>query len=292
MLALVELMNRQLPAGVLTVVSGGREVGAATRGAPRHRQGHVHRLDRHRPRGSSRARPDNLARLTLELGGNDAGIVLPGTDPKAIAEDLFWGAFINTGQTCAALKRLYVHDYDLRRGRRRARRHGAGDADGQRAGRGQRARPAAEQAAVRHRRGLVEDARARGARIVTGGEPAPELGPLFYPATLVADIDNGEPLVDEEQFGPALPIIRYTDVDEAVAQGQRARAAWAPRSGAPTSPRPRGWPRGSRPAPSGSTSTAACNPLVPFGGVKGSGYGLEFGVEGLKAVAVPQVING
>ena len=52
----------------------------------------------------------NLARLTLELGGNDAGIVLPGADPKAIAEGLFWGAFINTGQTCAALKRLYVHE--------------------------------------------------------------------------------------------------------------------------------------------------------------------------------------
>jgi acyl-CoA reductase-like NAD-dependent aldehyde dehydrogenase len=52
---------------------------------------------------------DTVKRLTLELGGNDAGIVLPDVDPRAIAEGLFWGAFINTGQTCAALKRLYVH---------------------------------------------------------------------------------------------------------------------------------------------------------------------------------------
>ena len=52
---------------------------------------------------------DTLKRLTLELGGNDAGIVLPDVDPEAIADGLFWGAFINTGQTCAALKRLYVH---------------------------------------------------------------------------------------------------------------------------------------------------------------------------------------
>ena len=52
----------------------------------------------------------NLKRVTLELGGNDAGIVLPDADPKEIAERLFWGAFINNGQTCAALKRLYVHD--------------------------------------------------------------------------------------------------------------------------------------------------------------------------------------
>ena len=53
---------------------------------------------------------ETLKRLTLELGGNDAGIVLPDADPKQIAQGLFWGAFINNGQTCAALKRLYVHD--------------------------------------------------------------------------------------------------------------------------------------------------------------------------------------
>jgi phenylacetaldehyde dehydrogenase len=52
----------------------------------------------------------NLSRLTLELGGNDAGIVLPDVDPEAIAEGVFWGSFINNGQTCAALKRLYVPD--------------------------------------------------------------------------------------------------------------------------------------------------------------------------------------
>ena len=87
---------------------------------------------------------DTVKRLTLELGGNDAGIVLPDVDPKAIAEGLFWGAFINTGQTCAALKRLYVHTDvydDVVRGARRGRqRH----AHGPRAGRAERARPAAE----------------------------------------------------------------------------------------------------------------------------------------------------
>jgi len=57
-----------------------------------------------------RSAADGLARLTLELGGNDAGVVLPDVDPQAIAGDLFWGAFINTGQTCAALTRLYVHE--------------------------------------------------------------------------------------------------------------------------------------------------------------------------------------
>ncbi len=63
-------------------------------------------------RNSSRASAGNLARLTLELGGNDAGIVLPGTlmRPPSHRTSSSWGAFINTGQTCAAMKRLYVHD--------------------------------------------------------------------------------------------------------------------------------------------------------------------------------------
>ena len=108
-LALVEVFNRHLPDGVLTVVSGDREVGAAIAAHPG--------FDKIMFTGSTatgrrivESSASNLARLTLELGGNDAGIVLPGTDVSAIAENLFWGCFINTGQTCAALKRLYVHE--------------------------------------------------------------------------------------------------------------------------------------------------------------------------------------
>ena len=108
-LALLSVMNEVLPAGVLTGVSGGREVGARLASHPD--------VDKVMFTGSTatgrkiiEGSAGNLARLTLELGGNDAGIVLPGSDPAAIAEGLFWGAFINTGQTCAALKRLYVHD--------------------------------------------------------------------------------------------------------------------------------------------------------------------------------------
>lgn len=108
-LALAEIYNRHLPEGVLQVVSGGREVGAAMTAHPD--------LDKIMFTGSTatgrkiiESSSNNLARLTLELGGNDAGIVLPDTNVDAILENLFWGIFINTGQTCAALKRLYVHD--------------------------------------------------------------------------------------------------------------------------------------------------------------------------------------
>ncbi len=107
--ALVAVVNEVLPADVLTVVPGDGKVGAALTDHDG--------VDKVMFTGSTatgqsimRAAADNLARLTLELGGNDAGIVLEDADPKAIAADLFWGAFINTGQTCAAMKRLYVPD--------------------------------------------------------------------------------------------------------------------------------------------------------------------------------------
>ncbi len=107
-LALGEVLNSVLPDGVLTVVSGDGELGARLSSHPD--------IDKLMFTGSTatgqaiiRSSADTVKRLTLELGGNDAGIVLPNVDPVAIAEGLFWGAFINTGQTCAALKRLYVH---------------------------------------------------------------------------------------------------------------------------------------------------------------------------------------
>ncbi|MEZ3161230.1 aldehyde dehydrogenase family protein [Microbacterium sp. BWT-B31] len=289
-LALAELFNRHLPAGVLTVVSGDREVGAAIARHPD--------IDKIMFTGSTatgrrivEASAGSLARLTLELGGNDAGIVLPGTDPAAIAENLFWGCFINTGQTCAALKRLYVHDsvYDqvvqTLAGLAAATPMGRGLDEGNVLG------PLQNEAQFDIVRSLVDDARARGARIVTGGEPAPELGPLFYRPTVVADIDDGARLVDEEQFGPVIPVIRYTDVDDAVRRANASdqglgASVWSADVDAAVEVAKR--------LQAGTVwinQHGTLNPVVPFGGTKASGYGQEFGVAGLKAVAAPKVIS-
>ena len=290
-LAVGAILNQVLPAGVLTVLAGDRDLGAA--------------LTAHEAfgkimfTGSTRtgkaivaASADNLPRLTLELGGNDPGIVLPDVDPQAIAQDLFWGAFINTGQTCAALKRLYVHDdvYDdvVEALRAVASQVPMGPGIDESSALGPLT--TADQRDIVDR--LVEDAKAAGARIVLGGEPDRDAAGNFYPTTLVADIDPHAPLVVEEQFGPALPIVRYSDLDEVVglangldvglgasvwsADAARARAV-AARIEAGTV-----W----------INSHGGVHPMIPFGGIKGSGYGLEFGVEGLKAVAVPHVING
>ena len=290
-LALVDVLNSVLPADVLIAVSGGRDVGARLASHPD--------VDKIMFTGSTatgrriiESSAGNLARLTLELGGNDAGIVLPSADPQAIAQDLFWGAFINTGQTCAALKRLYVHDaiYDATVEAlaevARSTPMGNGLDEDNVLGPLQNK----QQFDIVNR--LVEDAKANGGRIVTGGSPATELGELFYPITLVADVSDGVALVDEEQFGPALPIIRYTDVDDAVASANRldvglGASVWAADRDEAVAVANR--------VHAGTVwinSHGGVHPMIPFGGVKGSGYGLEFGVEGLKAVSVPRIING
>ncbi len=128
--------------------------------------------------------------------------------------------------------------------------------------------------------------------MITGGSAATELGELFYPITLIADLKDGDPLVDEEQFGPALPIIRYSDVEDAIrsANGLETGLGASVWSSDPVQAR-----EIAARLEAGTVwinSHGGVHPMAPFGGVKASGYGLEFGVEGLKAVAVPQVING
>ncbi|WP_353111699.1 aldehyde dehydrogenase family protein [Microbacterium sp.] len=288
-LALLEVFNRHLPEGVLTGIAGDREVGAAIAGHPG--------LDKIMFTGSTatgrkivESSAGSLARLTLELGGNDAGIILPGADVAAIAENLFWGIFLNTGQTCAALKRLYVPDdlydevVDTLAGLAGAMPMGNGLQAGNVLG------PLQNQQQFDIVSRLVDDARSRGARIVTGGEAAPELGPLFYRTTIVADIDDGADLVDEEQFGPVVPVVLYSDVDDAV---RRANAS-TQGLGASVWGDPDEAVEVAKRVEAGTVwinNHGAINPAVPFGGAKQSGYGLEFGAHGLKAVAQPKVIS-
>ncbi|MHC9043686.1 aldehyde dehydrogenase family protein [Microbacterium saperdae] len=289
-LALAEIYNRHLPDGVLTVISGDREVGAAIAAHPD--------LDKIMFTGSTatgrrivEASAGSLARLTLELGGNDAGIILPGTDIEAIAENLFWGIFINTGQTCAALKRLYVHDSQYEQvvealaAMARTMPLGNGLDEGNVLG------PLQNEKQFDIVSALVDDARENGARIVAGGSAAPEHGPLFYQTTVVADISDGARLVDEEQFGPVIPVIRYSDVDDAV---RRANASTQGLGGSVWSQDVEAATAVARRVQAGTVwinQHGAINPHVPFGGIKASGYGQEFGVAGLKAVAAPKVIQ-
>lgn len=287
-LEMVRLINTVLPPGVLNTVSGNGMVGDALVRHP-----DVKKIMFTGSGATGRkiieASAGNMARLTLELGGNDAAIVLPDADPQAIAQGLFWGAFINMGQTCACAKRLYVHESQYEaviaalKAVTEAMPMGDGMQDGILLG------PVQNRMQFDKVCALVESARRDGARIVTGGQPKPDS--LFFPITLVADIKDGSPLVDEEQFGPVLPIISYSDVDQAIRNANRLDAALG------ASVWSSDLQEAQRVALQLQAGTVwinqhgAIHPMVPFGGIKGSGYGVEFGVEGLKAVTVPQVIS-
>lgn len=288
-LEMVRLMNTVLPAGVLNVISGDGKIGA---------QLIAHKgVDKVMFTGSTatgqriiEASKGNMARLTLECGGNDPAIILPGTDASKIAGDLFWGAFLNMGQTCACAKRLYVHEDDYEQvitaldAVAAQMPMGNGMEDGNVLG------PIQNEMQYNKVKALVEDAKAHGARIVRGGSPIEGAG-YFYPITLVADIDNGVRLVDEEQFGPILPIIKYKTIDEAIAKANDTESGlgasvWGTDVSEATKIAAR--------IDAGTVwinQHGAIHPMVPFGGAKHSGYGVEFGIEGLKAVTQPFVIS-
>ena len=287
-LEMVRLINQVLPPGVLNSVSGNGKIGAALTSHPD--------IDKIMFTGSEatgrriiEASSKNLAPITLELGGNDAAIVLPGTDANAIAEGLFWGAFLNMGQTCAAIKRLYVHedDYDsvVAALSEIARQMPIGDGMDENNLIG----PLQNNMQYSKVKELIEDARANGCDVMEFGNP-PESG-YFLPVTLVGNIQDGHRLVDEEQFGLALPIVRYKDVDDAVASANGLSVAL----GASV------WANSSEEAEKVAMKLEAgtiwinqhglVHPMVPFGGNKSSGYGVEFGLEGLKSVTQPRVIS-
>ncbi|MBN8938969.1 MAG: aldehyde dehydrogenase family protein [Rhizobiales bacterium] len=285
---LVELINEVLPAGVVNVVTGENEIGALMSSHPGiAKVSFTGSTPTGRKIMASAAA--TLKRLTLELGGNDAGIVLPDASPAEIAEGLFWSAFINNGQTCAALKRLYVHDsiYDAVCDELAAyaRKVVVGDGFAEDSVLG----PVQNRMQFDIVSAYVDEARAKGARILTGGEPAGGQG-YFYPVTLVADVDHGCRLVDNEQFGPALPIIRYHDVAEAVRKANDNAA------GLGGSVWGRDLEQARRVASQlecGSVwinKHGAIQPNAPFGGVKQSGIGVEFGAEGLKEFTTIQTV--
>lgn len=287
-LRLVQIINEVLPPGVVNIVTGDDatvNLGAAMAAHPDIRK-IVFTGSCATGQKVMRSAAETMKRLTLELGGNDAGIVLPDADPKAIAEGLFWGGFINNGQTCAAMKRLYVHesihdavcealvDYAAKIP------VGDGMAEGSVLG------PIQNRMQFDKVKRLVDDAKTRG-RVLLGGEPGEG---MFFPPTIIAGLKNGDPLVDEEQFGPVLPVIAYGDVEEAIAAANDSPnglggSLW-------TSNIEAGRKLAAR-LECGSVwinKHGAIQPNAPFGGVKSSGLGVEFAEEGLAEYTDIQVV--
>lgn len=158
----------------------------------------------------------SLKRVTLELGGNDAAIVLDDVDPKDIAAKLFAGAMINTGQVCLAIKRIYVHEsqYDAICTELAKLAEAAVVGDGMKPG--TQFGPLQNKTQFERVRELIEDTRRQG-KIIAGGKVT-EGGGYFIAPTIVRDIADDARLVREEQFGPIVPVLRYKTIDDVIAR--------------------------------------------------------------------------
>jgi acyl-CoA reductase-like NAD-dependent aldehyde dehydrogenase len=288
-LRLGELIREIFPRGTVNVLAGGDDVGQWMTEHPG--------IDKISFTGSvatgkkvMASAAGNLKRITLELGGNDPAIVLDDVDPKAIAPKLFFAAFVNSGQVCMAIKRIYAHEriYDALCEALAVEARKAIVGDG--------LDPATQLGPIQNRKqyervvGILEDTKRSGARILAGGELPARPG-YFMTPTIVTDIADDSRLVKEEQFGPIVPVLKFSNVDDAV------RRANDTRYGLSGSVWSNDTERAAAIAARLEVGTAwvnqhrATSAVVPFGGAKESGIGRQYSALGLKGYMEPRVVS-
>jgi acyl-CoA reductase-like NAD-dependent aldehyde dehydrogenase len=227
---------------------------------------------------------EKLLPLVLELGGKDPMLVLDDADIDVASSAAVWGAFMNAGQACLSVERCYVHrslyqPFLTASAQKTKKLHVASGTN-----------PQTDVGPLIHQRQLqvveahVQDAIARGARVVVGGTALPELGPNFYKPTVLADVTHEMRIMREETFGPVLPVMAFEDDEEALhlandSEFGLAASIWT-----------RNRRRGERLARRIQAGTVMVNDLIscfgiseaPHGGTKSSGMGRAHGRFGLE----------
>jgi len=283
-----ELSQQILPPGVLNVLCDENELGPALTSHP-----DIAKISFTGSTATGKkvlaASSGTLKRVTLELGGNDAAIVLDDVDAKFAAGKVFEGAMRNAGQICVAVKRAYVPDsiYDefCDEIARLANEMVVDDGANQ----GSQMGPVQNKQQFDKVSALIEDSKSRGT-VIAGGVPLDRAG-YFISPTIVRDIDDDAPLVREEQFGPVLPVLSYSDIHDLI---ERVNGAEYGLGGTV-------WgndiARANNVAMRITSGTVwinqlmAIDPRIPFRGLKQSGMGTEMGLEGLEEYTQAHVIN-
>ena len=274
-----ELAAGILPPGVLNVVTGSDRLGPWMTEHPG--------IDKVSFTGSTatgrrvmQSASATLKRVTLELGGNDPAIVMPDVDVEKVAEELFWAAFRNNGQICIATKRMYVHEdvYEPLKAAIVAYARTVKIGDG--AEQGTQIGPINNKPQYDRVLELIQDSRDKGYDFLIGGEAADVPG-YFIPVTIIDNPPEDSRIVQEEQFGPVLPLLKFDDVDEVIARANATDyglggSVWGTDEDQAMAIAER--------IASGTVwvnETQHLTPFAAFGGMKQSGVGVEGGVEGL-----------
>lgn len=287
-LKLGELLREVLPAGVLNVISGGDQLGPWL-------TSHAG-VDKISFTGSTQtgrkvmaSASETLKRVTLELGGNDAAIILPDVDVAAMAEDIFWAAFRNSGQVCVATKRMYVHAdvYDSLKDAIVAYASTISVGDGSK--QGVQLGPIQNAAQYARVLELIADSKAQGHHFLMGGDVWDQPG-YFVPVTILDNPPEDARIVQEEQFGPVLPLIKVDSVEDAIRRANASEYGLGASVWSSDEDKARAVGDQLDAGTVWINEAGHIAPLVPFGGHKQSGIGREGGIAGLTEYTNSQVI--
>ncbi len=225
--ALIEklFVNAGIPKDLVTVIQGGAEVGRALIDAAPDKILFTGSVET--GRRVAEACATRLIPTVLELGGKDAMVVLADANLEIAASGAVWGSFTNCGQVCLSVERIFVEQSIADKfaalcvEKTKKLRLGPGTDLSTDVG------PLIRPQHVERMTALIEDATARGAKVLGGGNPRPDLGPNFFEPTVIIDVDSGSRLFQEETFGPILAIQRVASADEAVTRANDSRFALA-----------------------------------------------------------------
>ena len=284
-----ELMQKIFPAGVVNILAGGDELGhKMTQHPDINKISFTGSVETGKKVMASAA--STLKRVTLELGGNDPAIILNDVDPKAIAKKIFFASFVNSGQVCMAIKRIYAHEsiYDelceaLTKEAKNAKYGNGLDSKNQLG-------PVQNKMQFDKIVEILEDTKKAGARILAGGI-IPDTPGYFIPPTLVTDIDENSRLVLEEQFGPIVPILKYSDVEDAIFRANDTPYGLSGSVWSSDLERAIEIAKRLRVGTAWVNQHRATSAFVPFGGAKESGIGRQYSILGLKGYMEPEVLS-
>jgi aldehyde dehydrogenase (NAD+) len=289
-LRIAELIKDLVPAGVVNIITGEDALGPMITAHPD--------IDKITFTGSTatgkkimEGASKDLKRITLELGGNDASIVLPDANVEKVAEQLFWSSFSNAGQICIAAKRVYIHEdiYDDLSAAIAAYAKNIVVGDGSEQGTG--VGPIQNKKQYERVLELIQDAKDKGYKFLVGGDTDKSIPGYYVPITILDNPPEDARIVAEEQFGPVMPLMKFSTTEEVI---ERANNSDYGLAGAVWTANP---DEGVRIAEQLETGTVWVNeflhlsPFAPFGGHKQSGFGAEYGKEGLKEFTYSQVIT-